>query len=89
MYRLRTLSIRDVLHALKRRKPRVAFRIAQCLISNGVNSVRFRLRLRSRFPHSSRSAEGVMTRTLALPKSVWFARAATVTTGLGLQLVGL
>jgi hypothetical protein len=45
MYRLRTLGIRDVLRALKQRKLRVALRIAQCLISNGVNAVRFRLRL--------------------------------------------
>ena len=48
MYMLRTLGICDVVRALKRRKLRVALRIAQCLASNGVNTVRFRLRLR---PH--------------------------------------
>ena len=48
MYLLRTLGIRDVVRALKQRKLRVAFRITQCLASNGVNAVRFRLRLR---PH--------------------------------------
>ena len=46
MYLLRTLGIRDVVRALKQRKLRVAFRIAQCLASNGVSAVRFRLRLR-------------------------------------------
>lgn len=30
-----------------------------------------------------------MIRELSLPKGVWFARAFTVTTGLGLQLMGL
>ena len=45
MYTLRTLGIRDVVRALKQRKLRVAFRIAQCLASNGVNGVRFRMRL--------------------------------------------
>ena len=44
MYRLRTLGIRDVVRALKQRKLRVAFCIAQCLASNGVNAVRFRVR---------------------------------------------
>jgi hypothetical protein len=48
MYMLRTLGIRDVLRAVKQRKLRVALRITQCLASNGVNTVRFRLRLR---PH--------------------------------------
>ena len=47
MYRLRTLDIRDVVHALKQRKLRLALRLAQCLASNGVNAVRFRLRRRS------------------------------------------
>jgi len=47
MYLLRTLGIRDVVRALKQRKLRVALRITQCLASNGVNAVRFRLRLRS------------------------------------------
>jgi hypothetical protein len=46
MYRLRTLNIRDVLRALKQRKLRVAFRVAQCLASNGASAVRFRVRLR-------------------------------------------
>ncbi len=45
-YILRTLSIRDVVHAVKRRKLRLALRISQCLASNGVNAVRFRLRRR-------------------------------------------
>ena len=48
MYILRTLGVRDVVRALKQRKLRVAIRISQNLISNGVNSVRFRLRRRSR-----------------------------------------
>jgi len=47
-YILRTLSIRDVVHAVKRRKLRLALRIAQNLCSNAVNTVRFRLRRRSR-----------------------------------------
>ena len=46
MYRLRLLSIRDVVRALKQRKLRLALHLAQCLVSNGVNAVRFRLRLR-------------------------------------------
>ena len=44
MYLLRTLSIRDVIRALKQRKLRLAFRITRCLVSNGMNAVRFRLR---------------------------------------------
>ena len=47
MYLLRPLTIRDVVRAVKQRKLRVAFRIARCLASNGVNAVRFRLRRRS------------------------------------------
>ena len=50
MYLLRPLTIRDVVRALKRRKLRAAFRIAQCLFSNGVNAARFRLCRPSRFP---------------------------------------
>ena len=43
---LRTLSIHDVVRALKQRKLRVALGISRNLVSNAVNSVRFRLRLR-------------------------------------------
>ncbi len=46
-YILRTLSIRDVVRALRRRKLRLALRISQNLCSNAVNAVRFRLRRRS------------------------------------------
>ena len=48
MYILRTLGIRDVVRALRQRKLRVAIRITQCLASNGMNAMRFSLRLRSR-----------------------------------------
>lgn len=48
MYILRTLGLRDVIRAVKQRKLRVAIRISQHLITNAVNSVRFRLRRRSR-----------------------------------------
>ena len=44
MYILRSLGIRDVVYALKRRQPRIAVRISQHLVSNGVNAVRFQLR---------------------------------------------
>ena len=47
---LRTLSIHDVVRALKQRKLRVAFGISRNLVSNTVNSARFRLRLRSHRP---------------------------------------
>jgi len=43
---LRTLSTHDVVRALKQRKLRVAIAISRSLVSNAVNSVRFRLRLR-------------------------------------------
>ena len=43
-YLLRSLTIGDVIHALRRRKPRVALCIVRCLISNAVNAVRFYLR---------------------------------------------
>jgi hypothetical protein len=46
MFILRTLSINDVVRALKQRKLRVAFGISRNLISNVVNTVRFRLKLR-------------------------------------------
>lgn len=48
MYILRTLGIRDVVHALKQRKLHVATRISQNLISNVVDAARFRLRRCSR-----------------------------------------
>jgi hypothetical protein len=56
MYLLRTLSIRDVGNALKRRELRLALRISQNLGSNAVNSVRFRLHKRTRLPlrHATR-----------------------------------
>ena len=44
MYILRPLGVRDVVRALKRRKLHQAIRITQCLASNGVNAMRFRLR---------------------------------------------
>ena len=40
---LRSLSLRDVARALKRRELRLALRISQNLCSNAVNAVRFRL----------------------------------------------
>jgi len=39
MYFLRTLSIQDVVHALQRRKPRLALRIGHNLCSNAFNTV--------------------------------------------------
>lgn len=45
-YFLRTLSIHDVVRALKQRKLGVAVGISRNLVSNAVNSVRFRLKLR-------------------------------------------
>jgi hypothetical protein len=58
MYLLRTLSIRDVVRALKRRELRLALRISENLGSNAVNSVRFRLHKRTRLPirHATRRA---------------------------------
>jgi len=38
--------MRDVVRALRQRKLRVAFRITQCLASNGLNVVRFAVRHR-------------------------------------------
>jgi len=43
MWLLRTLSFRDVGNALVRREFKLAGRITQNLISNGVNSVQFQL----------------------------------------------
>ena len=43
MWLLRTLSIRDVGNALVRREFRLAGRITQNLVTNGVNSVQFKL----------------------------------------------
>ena len=43
-YLLRSLTIRDVIRALRRRKPRTALCIVRCLISNAVNAVHFYLR---------------------------------------------
>ena len=40
MYFLRTLSIHDVVHALRRREPRLALRIGTNLCSNALNTVR-------------------------------------------------
>ena len=50
MYLLRTLSIRDVGRALKRRELRLALRISESLCSNAVSTLRFRLRKRTRLP---------------------------------------
>jgi hypothetical protein len=47
MYFLRTLSFHDVLHALKRREPRLALRISHNLCSNALNTVRANLGRRS------------------------------------------
>ena len=43
-YLLRSLTIADVIRALKRRKPRLALCLAWCLLSNAVNAVCFSLR---------------------------------------------
>jgi hypothetical protein len=58
MYVLRTLSIHDVVRALKRRELRLALRISQNLGSNAVSSVRFRLHKRARLSlrHATRRA---------------------------------
>jgi len=48
MWLLRTLSFRDVGNALVRREFRLAGRITQNLVSNGVNSVQFRLQRHTR-----------------------------------------
>jgi len=50
MYVLRTLSIHDVVRALKRRELRLVLRISQNLCSNAVNTARFRLLKYSRSP---------------------------------------
>jgi hypothetical protein len=50
MYALRTLSIHDVVRALKRRELRLALRISENLCSNAVSTLRFRLRKRTRLP---------------------------------------
>jgi hypothetical protein len=43
-YLLRSITIGDVIRALKRRKPRLALCLVRCLISNAVNAVRFHVR---------------------------------------------
>ena len=48
MWLLRTLSIRDVGNALVRREFKLAGRITQNLVCNGVNSVQCRLYRRAR-----------------------------------------
>jgi len=50
MYVLRTLSIHDVVRALKRRELHLALRISQNLCSNAASTLRFRLRKRTRLP---------------------------------------
>ena len=40
MYYLRTLSLHDVVQALRRREPRLALRISGNLCSNALNTVR-------------------------------------------------
>ena len=56
MYVLRTLSIYDVVRALKRRELRLALRISENLCSNAVTALRFRMRKRTRLPirHAAR-----------------------------------
>jgi hypothetical protein len=54
MYYLRTLSIRDVVHALKRREPRLALRISHNLCSNAINAADFRVRTRLRIHNGAR-----------------------------------
>ena len=48
MWLLRTLSFRDVGNALVRREFKLAGRITQNLISNGVSTVQFRLQRHAR-----------------------------------------
>ena len=48
MWLLRTLSFRDVGNALVRREFKLAGRITQNLVSNGVNSLQFRLQRHAR-----------------------------------------
>ena len=50
MWLLRTLSFRDVGNALVRREFKLAGRITQNLVSNGVNAVQFQLHRRLRRP---------------------------------------
>jgi hypothetical protein len=47
MYFLRTLSFHDVVHALKRREPRLALRISSNLCTNALHTVRADLGRRS------------------------------------------
>ena len=47
---IRTLSIHDVVRALRRRELRLALRISENLCSNAVSMLRFRLRKRTRLP---------------------------------------
>ena len=73
--------IRDVVTALKRHEPGLALRISGNLCSNALSTAR--MRLHRGIPLSSRAREGVMSRVVGL------ARAITLTTGIGLQLVAL
>ena len=50
MWLLRALSFRDVGNALVRREDKLAGRITQNIVSNGVNSVQFRLQRHARPP---------------------------------------
>ena len=50
MYFLRTLSIGDVVRALKQRELRLALRISQNLISNAISTARSQARRRSSLP---------------------------------------
>jgi len=47
MYFLRTLSFHDVIHALRRREPRIALAITSNLCSNALNTTRYELTRRS------------------------------------------
>jgi hypothetical protein len=43
-YLLRSLTIGDVVHALRRCKPRLALCLARCLITKDIHAMRFYLR---------------------------------------------
>jgi hypothetical protein len=81
MYLLRTLSIRDVVRALKRRELRLALRISENL---GSEFGALSLAQAHAFAAPPCDAEGIM-----IPRGFWIARAITGATATALQLVGL
>ena len=82
MWLLKTLSFRDVGNALVRREFRLAGRITQNLVSNGVSTVQFKLHRQRRV--ARRVLVSLATRTW---RSGWLAGTGLI--GAGLQLAGV